>query len=474
MNKCLAELKCDQRGRDFGWLFRNQYVLSRDASHHYPGWNKQHLSGWVLHYGTALPVCLIKDIKGKHVGFLLGHALTAQSEVIRGEFIIPEQCASPSFADIADSHITELSGRYLAILLYEKIERIYCDPVSDLPLLYDAETSMAASSLGLLLERDMKLNTRFSIRNVLKSKQALGLQHSLDEKIKRGVSNHYLDLSDFSLHRHWPPQDMEFETPSKGIPGKIDELTERLQANLAALTQNFQCTMPLTGGQDSRILLSCMLPNIDQLDELSIYRFHNPSRIDSKIAKKIADHLKIPLNIYFKKLFTRTQIRDMLLKMGWSGHRGEFIAIAMIEEYPQDHLVLRGNIMELLRANQWRLGGVDEPFNLRYGIHKVGVAVTRERKEVNIWKPEYMSWYKSLSEHAKPKAYDFAFIEHRLPNYQGAYFNGFHRNTMINPFNDRKIIEIAMGMPTSLRIDGSINKMILERTNPFLLDFPFN
>lgn len=470
----LAEQKCQQRDRDFGWLFRNQYVLSRDTVRSYPGWNKQYLAGWVLHHGTALRICPIKDICGEHVGFLLGHALTTKSDVVEDVFNLPVECGALNFTEIADRCITELAGHYLVILLSGRCERIYCDPVSDIPLLYDAKTGVAASSMGLLLDRPLQLNSKFSIGNVLRGSQTLSLQHSLDTGIKRGISNHYLDLSDFKLHRHWPSADMNFDTSLQDIPEKVDELTERLGAHLAALVGHFDCILPITGGRDSRMLLSCGLPHIDKVRELSGYRFHNPTRKDTRIARELLASMDLPFKQYFKKKASQTQMRDMRLKMGWSGTKGELAALAMIEEYPQDYLVLRGNIMELLRANQWRQDTIDAPFRLRHAIRRTGIAVRTNRKSTREWGPQYLKWYDSLPESAKKKAYDFGFIEFLLPNTLGAYINAFHRNVMINPFNDRKIIEIAISMPTSLRKDDTIIRTILQRTNPFLLEFPFN
>ncbi|PCJ74379.1 MAG: hypothetical protein COA53_10120 [Rhodobacteraceae bacterium] len=164
----------------------------------------------------------------------------------------------------------------------------------------------------------------------------------------------------------------------------------------------------------------------------------------------------------------------MRLKMGWSGTRGELAALAMIEDYPQDHLVLRGNIMELLRANQWREDTINGPFRLRHAIRRTGVAVRTNASSTSEWGPELLKWYAGLPEVASKRAYDFSFVELLLPNTQGAYFNAFHQNVMINPFNDRKIIEIAIGMPTSLRKDGTIVRTVFQRTNPFLLDTPFH
>lgn len=470
---CLAEQKCQQRDRDFGWLFRNQYVLSHDATRSYPGWKKQYLEGWVLHHGTALRICPIRDIGGLHVGFLLGHALTPNSEVVGDAFILPVQCGATNFAEVADRSITELAGRYLAILLCAQCERIYCDPVSDIPLLYDAKTGMAASSMGLLLDRPLRSNPQFPISNVLHGRQTLGLQHSLDTGIKRGISNHYLNLSDFNLHRHWPSSGMNFNTSPKDIPRRVDELTERLGAHFAALVSHFDCILPVTGGRDSRMLLSCGLPHIDKVRELSAFRFHNPSRRDAKMARDLLESMNLPFKQYFKKKASQTQMRDMRLKMGWSGTRRELAALAMIEEYPQDHLVLRGNIMELLRANQWRMDTIDAPFRLRHAIRRTGITVHTDSQSTGDWGPRYLKWYDSLPECARGKAYDFGFVELLLPNTQGAYFNAFHRNVMINPFNDRKIIEIAISMPTSLRKDEIIVRTILQRTNPFLLEFPF-
>lgn len=472
--RCLAEKKCQQRGSDFGWLFRNQYVLNRDADRSYPGWNKQCLAGWALHHGAALRISPIKDTCGEHVGFLLGHALTPKSELVKEVFNLPVERGASNFIEIADRCITELSGRYLVILLSGRCERVYCDPVSDIPLLYDQKAGVAGSSLGLLLDRPMQPNPKFSISNVLGGSQTLSLQHTLDTDIKRGISNHYLDLSDFSLHRHWPSADVSFDTPQQEIPEKVDQLTERLGAHIAALVDHFDCILPITGGRDSRMLLSCGLPNIAKVRELSAYRFHNPSRIDARIAREMLASMDLPFKQYFKKKTSQTQMRDMRVKMGWSGTRGELAAVAMIEEYPQDYLVLRGNIMELLRANQWRMDTIDAPFRLRHAIRRTGIAVRTNRKSTHEWGPQYMKWYDNLPENAKKKAYDFGFIEFLLPNTQGAYFNAFHRNVMINPFNDRKIIEIAISMPTVLRKDDSIINMILQRTNPFLLDFPFH
>jgi len=472
--RCLAEKKCQQRDRDFSWLFRNQYILSPDETRTYPGWNKQVLAGWVLHHGTALRNCPILDANGQKVGFLLGHALTPDSTIVEDSYTIPVSVSSDRFVDVVDRSLTGLAGRYLGIILTKGCERIYSDPVSDMPLLYDAKSRKVASSLGLVLDWAIQPNPRFPIRNVLSGKQTLSFQHSLDNEVKRGISNHFLDLTNFSLHRHWPDVGADFNTVHSDVSERIDQLVERLSAHLKALINHFDCILPLTGGRDSRILLSCALPVLDNVKELSGYRFHNPSRVDTRIARELLESMGYPYKQYFKKKASVTQLRDLRLKMGWSGARGEFAALAMIEEYPLDHLILRGNIMELLRANQWRKDTIGAPFRMTHGVRRLGVTVKTTSESTSKWAPHYMEWYNTLPECARSNPYDFAFLELLLPNTQGAFLNGIERNVMINPFNDRKLIELTIGMPISLRKDETIIRSILEQTNPFLLETRFH
>ena len=474
---CLAERKCQQRGRDFADLFRNQYVLSRDANRAYPGWTTKVLNGWALHHGPAIDVQPILDTEGTPVGFLLGHALTADSTVVQGALMLEHAQYSLGFSDHAEAIFTELAGRYLAVLLTPDIQRLYADPVCDLPVLFDADTRTIGSSLGLVLDRDIRPNPQFPAKMVLTGQRTLGLQNTLDASVKRLVSNHYLDLNAFSLHRHWPSEDTIFDAqpkhPNRWINRRLEELAARLGGHISALAAAYPCIMPVTGGRDSRMLMACGRDGLKDIVQFCGHRFHNQSRRDIIQGRRVVRSQGYGYTQYFKKDPTETQMRDMRLKMGWSGTRGELAALAMIEEYPQDHMILRGNIMELLRANQWRYDGINAPINAKMGLRRLKVSRKASRDVGTDLGQDYVSWMNSLPDNAKCRAYDFAFVEHYLPNVQGPYITAMHRTPFINPFNDRRLIEIAISMPTKLRKDGAIVKRILGRTAPELLDMPF-
>ncbi|MCR9111021.1 hypothetical protein [uncultured Marivita sp.] len=474
---CLAEQKCRQRGREFSELFRNQYVLNRSPTRVYPGWHKKVLYGWTLHHGMALPVVPIRDANSEPVGFLLGYALKSNSLVVQDTLRLDCRLTDFNFVSQAEATFTDLAGRYVVIFLTPRSKRIYADPVCDIPVLYDSTTKQVGSSLALVLDREVQPNPDFPPRLVLEGNRTLGLQNTLDATVKRAVSNHFLDLDSFRLHRHWPSEDAIFDpTPrntNRFMNRGLEELATRLGNHVTALSKAYPSIMPVTGGRDSRMLLGCSPDALENIKEFCGHRFHNQSRRDIIHGRHVVRSTGYGYTQYFKEPATCTQIKDMRLKMGWSGTRGELAALAMIERYPRDHMVLRGNIMELLRANQWRYTVINKPINHMMALRRLKVTRQAPRSAAKKFGNAYFNWWQTLPENAQSRAYDFAFVEQYLPNIQGPYITAMHRTPFINPFNDRRLIEIAISMPTKLRKDGEVVKRLLQRTAPHLLKIPF-
>lgn len=471
----LAERKCTRQKRDFKELFRAQFVLSRDAGRTYPGWEKTSLHGWTLHHGTALIVRPVLDSTGYKCGLLLGHAWKPGGTLVKDALLLTEAVTSPQFANCVDREITDLGGRYLAVVLTPNLSRVYGDPVYDLPMLYDSTEQKLASSLGLVLDRDIEPDPDVNIRAVLSGRENISFQRSLDRKVRRAVANHYLDLTDFSLHRHWPSPDMPLDLPPSEISAASAEIAAGLAANIAALSARHDCVLPVTGGRDSRTLLAAALPAAQQIRQFVCHRFHNPSRKDAKAAQRILASVDLPLTQYFKQPHSHTLLKEMRLKMGWSGFRGELAALPMIHDYPRDHLILRGNNLELLRATQWRRDKIGQPLHMKHAIRRLGVSASLgPRKAIRKWQDSYMRWYDMLPPNAQPKVYDWAWLEFSQPNFQGPYFTGYHHLTMINPFNERRLLAQAIAMPVLERHQGQAVNSVIEAAYPPFLQIPFN
>lgn len=473
--RSLAQIKALSSDRDFAELFRNQYLLDPNPNAEFPGWSRKTLNGWTLHHGFALRVLEVLDNDQRQVGFLLGHALYSDSRVVRDCLKISARAEERDFWTAVEAQVSELSGRYLAIILTPLIQRILTDPVSDIPAIYDPATGRVGSSLGLVLTRPIQWNSLFSPRKVLNGEQTLGFGHTLDEAAFRCYPNHFLDLSDFSCHRIWPKEETVLEVGPRKVDLTLDEITNRLSAHLASWINEFKCAMPVTGGRDSRTLLACSYDHLGNVSQFMAHRFNNNTRRDAKTGHEIISGLGYPFVQYFLERASVRQKADMRPKMGWSGYRGELGALNVLERYPEDMIILRGNIMELIRANQYRSNRLrDRHVHLVHGIRRTGVSTTSAREDALKWKDTYMTWYGTLPPSAQARAYDFGFIEHLLPNTQSSYFTAMHRGPFINPFNDRRLIELAISIPPKIRYTQNLYVDIITRRAADLIKVPFN
>ncbi|WP_294621232.1 hypothetical protein [uncultured Roseovarius sp.] len=471
---CLAQIKAQASDRDFAELFRNQYVLDPHSNVRFPGWSSKSLNGWTLHHGFALRVLEILDKNKTQVGFLLGHALYADSGLVRDCLTITSGIEDAGFWPSVEAQISELSGRYLAIIVTPRFQRILPDPVSDIPVIYNPEMSRVGSSLGLVLTRPIRRNPLFDPRNVLTGKQTLSFGQTLDNEVFRCLPNHFLDLSDFSSHRFWPREDTVLTVAPRRVRRNIVEITERLSAHMASWISEFKCAMPVTGGKDSRALLACSQEHLGEITQFFAHRFNNNTRRDAITGQQIMAELGYPFEHYFRRDASLRQRADMRLKMGWSGYRGELGALHALESYPEDYIILRGNIMELIRANQYRGDRLHGEVHIAHGIRRTGAPEGEVHREIGKWQDLYMAWYDTLPSAAQARPYDFGFIEHLLPNTQASYFTAMHRGPFINPFNDRRLIQLAISIPPDIRYRKNLYEEIILRRAPDLMNIPFN
>ena len=471
----LAEAKCAARGRHFGELFRQQWVLASGRTLGFEGFLATSIGRFVLHYGSAVRLSDILDERGARVGVLIGVAVDDTGAVVDGTLRIGAAVGdAEAFWLAAEARLGGLAGRYLAVIDTGGAARAYFDPVCDMGAVYDREAGLLGSSLMLVLRRPIRPNRDFNLHRILRGVANFGFQATADEDVRRTIPNHYLDLRDWTFHRHWPHASDRFEAAAADAGEIVDRMMARLGAITGALVRRFDCIMPVTGGRDSRMLLAASMADLGHVRQFGAFRFHNPSRIDARIGREITNALGFEFTQYFFRPAQAQDLKDFRLKSGYHGYRGELLALDGALRFPKDHLVLRGNIMELMRANQWRERHLDKPFKLVHGMKRAKfVAALNDPDDRAPWEARYQAWRKTLPDGAQRKVYDFGFLEHLLPNTQGTYFGGYHDTFFINPFNDRSLIADAIRLPADMRFRNEVVMMALTRTAPELLDFEF-
>ncbi len=464
---------CAKADRSFDHTFQHQYIISQSADHFAPGWNQVEVKGWNIFHSPSLPVTQLKDKYGEVVGFLLGCALDVNGESLREECAVLADENDPHFFNRFENFLDGLSGRFLCILATKEIQRIYPDPVVDLGCVYDPLTRTVASSLTLALTRDFQPDQIFGtdLSGNHDRRQTMG--HTLDRHVKRLCANIYLDLKSFQTHRFWPREDTNlFENPRD----KSIEISEQIAVRLGQLTSGWvkshKCLFPISGGRDSRSLLASISNDLSKVDGFYTWSFHKQSRWDVKIGRKIADLLSLPHQIFRNVEISKDDASLYELRTGYAVPSMAERSLGISEKLPGGSLVLRGNIMEVLRATNWQRQSTGS-FNLKHALKRLRAFSAEYTGDRKIWEAEFMKWYSALPQMAKERVYDLLFLEIYLPHTQGARLYGTPQNFVVNPFNDRRLLQLSMQIDRRFKLQDRVYDHIVRSRMPQLSEIQY-
>lgn len=471
-----ALVTCRAEGRDFNTLFRRQYVLTREAGRCPAGWREVELDGWHLCYCPDLPVTPIQDAAGQIAGFFIGIGVDAGGAVFDAAPNLPEAAGSGGFWRAAEAVIEGIAGRYLALVSDGVRQRFYTDPTCEMSLVYDPVCRVAASSLLLCLHRPMAWNRRMNHRGVLRGVHNFALQHTSDRYVKRAMANHYLDLENFCMIRHFPRGDEVLDCGEGGLRPVCEAIVERLRGIMTALLGTYSCAMPLTGGNDARNLMACC--TAEQLQGVRLFTHHvnKMSGFDCMIARQLGDMAGVPVEIIdthakaHARMFDKAQIgqvqQDRAIASGYQTRGRDARTLVAEQLAPEADLLLRGNVMEVMRANQYRPRRPE--FSLAHGLARLRVAHEIDAVQEAIWGPEYMMWADTLPQNARNRVHDFQFTELLLPNTMGGGLTVMGPQFYMNPFNDRGMIMRAMALPPEIRRTNRMNEILVDIAWPEL------
>lgn len=473
---------CRDAGRDFGDLFRRQFAISKTARSPHGDWARRSMAGWHVHHCPELPVCDVLDAQGTPIGLFLGIGVTGTGHAVRHALQLSVSLSDPEFSDRAEAEIARIAGRYCVLLLTQGCRRVYFDPVLDLSVVCNRDGRMLASSLLLALDRPIRENDRFNHRMVLHRAHRYGLGHTRDAGVRRMIPNHYLDLDSFALHRHWPKGDETFEADAGEVDAGIDEMVARLGQIFGALVRAHDCAVPVSGGNDSRNLVACGKPHLGHVRSFYTHRTNKMSGFDCMVARMLMKRLRQPHHIIdvldddhahmFQRARQRTARWDFAFRTGYQALGSDHAVIVATDLAPQAEVVLRGNVMDILRANQYSSNNLEGPFDLRHGLSQLRMTPETGAEQLAEWGPEYQAWADTLPENARARIYDFAFCEQLLPNTMGGMLYGFANSFYMNPFADRRLLELAIRIPPARRYRGWVNRQIVKRASGDLNIFP--
>ena len=471
---CLAIEEAEKLNLEPSDLYSGQFQFSRDSTPPIAEYLSVKIGERYLHHSASLDIVRI-FAADTLCAILIGVALNAEGKLLAGDLKLDLKYDSDLHRKLEEI-IAGFVGRFAVFTSTPSGQYVYTDTVGEMGVVFDRETGIVGSTLPIILYRPINERDDFLHIKVQKSLGQYSLGYTTDKSCWRLMPNHSLKMDTFEQARFWPTDNALMEPRRLRHDEVIDRLIALLRQNTVGFLEGKPCLMALSGGQDSRMLLAASRDKMHLAKMIFGTDFGWNSGRDCDAAEIIAERVGLSFKRITGNKPKRWGKRVFLARVGYAVNAGGTDSIKIYNKLPKDHLLIRGNVFGLTRANDWnpRKDSVANPSNVRFGMKrlKMGQAISDEIRPSDL-KKRYLDWRNSLPDLCRENSLDFSFCENYLPNSLGAR-NYSHTNvTLVNPFADRRIIMLCLAIPPLERKHLLINEGILNKTAPDLADIPF-
>lgn len=467
----------EARGISCADFFDGQFVFSPGGVKRFSSWTEISLCGGILQISPALPHGTLVDREGRRIGHRLGIAIDPVSGVLADRHALP--CDTGDLSAVEDWAAT-LAGRYLLFLDLPTKPCVIGDPIGDLGLVYCPKAKRAAATLLLALDRPIVENPRLPHDLTEDTASFYTLGQTRDAEAFRLTPNHRLDLGTWTETRFWPRTADVFAPDGYRAKFRTRQIIRRLRHNATSVIDAFPTFLPLSSGRDSRNLLAVIGRGLPRLAGAYYHhydngfravfgsRFRGRIRTGMKVAMQVAEAANVPLTPISEPPLDE-DLEDYPLRTGYVKSNAQPLLMNTFRSLPEGHVCLLGNVMEILRANQWRR-------------HPPGPAPVKSHafQELLRLPPEldalsriWDGWRQEIGPLAGPHLYEMQFVEHLLPNTLGPKHYAIPHLFFMSPFADRALIVHALNYPLEDRLKDVPNSTLLSMAMHKLKDIPF-
>lgn len=449
-----------------------QYLLSRDRDLLPDNWLIAEKDGWLLACHPSLPCLPLRGVSGEQVGFLLGFPITEEGELLEDR----QQGFALAGAVPLESSLYTLSGRWLAIVLTAGEQCIYLDPAGSLPAVYSPSLALAGASTALFpYTRDtadrVDLIEAMPIPH-LNASYPPGMTPRVG--ISRLLPNHRLDLQTWQAQRHWPISDVGITSDPTGTAMVF---AEHLKKNIAAVAARCPLLLSLTAGRDSRTILACARPF---LDEAVIFTDHLPgtaSVTDMRMAKRITRKMGLNHDVRSIAISSPREQALWLFRSGGAvGNYGSFLSMPRTRETDKHRAYLPGYMFVTARnyyvphLNKRDPAWRDQGLDARVLLSLIYAPIRQETVQV------METWLENQPFSDLRQAVALFYVEERLGAWQAVCSLPHADKTALElwPVSSRPMVEIMLTLPEAYCAAYQLHDDIIAREWPELLQFRFN
>src|SRR6056297_239666 len=260
----------------------------------------------------------------------------------------------------------------------------------------------------------------------------------------------------------------------EAIERRLDVVIERQRTIIRALTGAVRpAILPLSGGDDSRLLLALSAGMLERYDLFFAHRANSIGARDVAIARELAARMGIDLTVidavedesvrrtprFARRMNVRRRLAMGLLDGGPDEKKAEIEVRMALPSAARCCAAMSPTFQRPCSG-----GAAHDPV---VGVRLMMLGPDRAEDDPDCL-AAYADWAETLPPGARCRTIDFASIEHFRTHGQGAFFYAADRNFYQTPSADRTILEALISIPPHLRDAFHINDLIVGRMAPEL------
>jgi hypothetical protein len=450
-------------------IYRRQFVAGPCLVETFRGWDTEEF-GEGFYVSIHPELCRARVATGNKEGLCLGDILDPEHPELGNEHVLTRVLDAGENFEQLERATRGLGGRWLVLLRVGQEVRLYPDAGGTRSVFFSepkehggvwvgSQPGLLAALLGLKV--DGKLRDRF-----------LGAQYAHSwpmevtpyRGVRRLTPNHFLDLRTGVACRFWPSEAL----PRLEVDIAVRLTSRLLHGILASITRRGRVAMPLTGGYDSRVLLSCARKLRAEMEFFTIVVPTTPyyeSAIPQRIGKRLGFDVKTLVAEAVDPSF-REICRQNVSDMYWE--RGMILYYAFGHHFP-DAVVLSGGLAEIGRCFYYPDGCHPDVVT----AEALAVISGYEGNRVAI--ESFAKWLADV-QLRNIALLDLFYWEHRIGNWFSLACTELDTICeVVAPYNCRRLLEALLSVDVAFRRSPyAFFRRICEVEEPALANIPFN
>lgn len=447
-------------------LFDREHPATSGVQSPRDGWSRDDVDGVRVFRSPELPLLRCRNGRGDLIGFFIGHPVDFEA----ASAIVDDVSLADPPEDVAaidawvEEQVYRFAGRYAFVLTWKGATRLYLDAAGSLPVVYDSDACLAGSTAGAIYSRDEFLK-RFD-GDLFDRMEILGggwfpAALTPHQGLQRLLCNFYLDLKTRSTHRHWP---IEIRQSADGPSASI-RAGEEIRRGVMAYHRLGSCCMALTGGHETRLLLSTVREFRDSTEFffLSDAAGGRDRIITARLAREFGLKLRV---IPFPEVSDDEAVQWMARTGYCAGeHRYRYKAIQQLAEFDY---CLGGSAGEVGRGFFWRAGDGSGPLDAQQIYTRLGLPPCPAAEQA------VADWANTLPTADPLLQLDLAYLELRMSCWFAVQTYGSVGPKQAYPMISRQVFARMLEVPVDYRRGNRWILDVIRAFWPELLNVPIN